>query len=307
MGRLGVAKIYHEGMEKRCPNPACPNHSVPRPGYSIKKGYFTTKWNHQPVPRYRCKDCGRCFSSHTFRETRGQHRPDLNEMVLKLYASAMTQRRMAIVLGINRKTVVRKFLFAAALARKEHERRITTGEIKTSLAHFDEMETFEHTRLKPLSVSFAVRAKTGEIIEAQVATMNCKGPLAEISRRKYGWRRDTRPIARKDVLQALGACSRARLTIVTDKHPDYPKAIRKSIPGAEHMAVKRTAPVPPSKSANRKNENDPMFTLNYTAAKIRHDLSRMARKVWVTTKKKQRLQAHLDLYIAWNNAYHLPA
>jgi hypothetical protein len=38
-------------------------------------------------------------------------------------------------------------------------------------------------------------------------------------------------------------------------------------------------------------------------AKIRNDLSRMARKTWVTTKKAEMLQAHLDLYIAWNNGY----
>ncbi len=56
----------------------------------------------------------------------------------------------------------------------------------------------------------------------------------------------------------------------------------------------------------RRNENDPLFVLNFTAAKIRHDLSRMARKVWVTTKKDSFLQAHLDLYLAYVNGYSVP-
>ena len=34
--------------------------------------------------------------------------------------------------------------------------------------------------------------------------------------------------------------------------------------------------------------------------------SRMARRSWVTTKQIERLQAHLDLYIAFNNGYRLP-
>jgi hypothetical protein len=33
--------------------------------------------------------------------------------------------------------------------------------------------------------------------------------------------------------------------------------------------------------------------------------SRMARKTWVTTKASWALQAHLDLYIAFNNGYKL--
>jgi hypothetical protein len=44
---------------------------------------------------------------------------------------------------------------------------VKAGELKTSFVQFDEMETFEHIRPKPLSIAIAVRAKTGEIIEAQ--------------------------------------------------------------------------------------------------------------------------------------------
>jgi len=46
-----------------------------------------------------------------------------------------------------------------------------------------------------------------------------------------------------------------------------------------------------------------MFELNLVAAKIRHDLSRMARKVWVTTKRQVRLQKHLMLFLATQNGY----
>jgi len=307
MSKCVTANIYSASERRYCPNAECSNHLSPAPGFYIKKGYFKTKWNAQPVPRYRCKKCGRYFSSHSFRKTFGQHRPELNAQVFKLYASGMTQRRMAIVLSVDRKTIVRKFIFVASLARKEHERRIAAGEIKTSFAQFDELETFEHTRLKPLSIAIAVRAKSGEILEAQVATMNCKGHLARVAQQKYGWREDTRNSAREGVLIAVKTCSRDTLGIMSDKHPDYPAIIKKVVPYADHQAVKRTEVVPLSTSADRKNPDATMFTLNYTAAKIRHDLSRMARKVWVTTKRKDRLQAHLDLYIAWNNGYQLAA
>ena len=62
------------------------------------------------------------------------------------------------------------------LARQEHESRIAGGKLKTGLAQFDEMETFEHTRMKPVTVAIAVRAKTGEILGIRCAELGYKGP-----------------------------------------------------------------------------------------------------------------------------------
>lgn len=215
---------------------------------------------------------------------------------------------MAKVLKVNRKTIIRKFLFMAWLARQEHERRIKAGELKTGYVQFDEMETFEHTRLKPLSIAIAVRAKTGEIIEAQVAEMNCHGKAAKISQFKYGWRQDLRAVAREDVLRQVNAVARNNITIVSDAKRSYPKEVKKWVPNAQFQAVaSRVGRRKLSQSANRRNQDDAMFALNLIAAKIRHDMSRMARKSWVTTKRQDRLQAHLDLYIAFNNGYQLVA
>jgi hypothetical protein len=223
-------------------------------------------------------------------------------MVLRLYASGMTQRRMAIVLGVNRKTIVRKFLFLGYLARKEHERRIASGELKTSHAQFDEMETFEHTRMKPVSVALAVRANSGQILAIRCAQMSYKGPLAALAREKYGPREDQTATAIKTVLTTIGQCSTQDATLTTDADPRYLNQVRTVLPDTTHNSIKRRFA-----KKDRKNAEDHLFTLNYTAAKIRNDLSRMGRKTWVTTKKVERLQAHLDLYIAFNNNYPIAA
>ena len=254
------------------------------------------------MARYRCRDCGRGFSSRTLKSTYRQHRPDLNEVVLHLYASGMSQRRMAIVLGVDRKTIVRKFLFAATLARAEHTRRLERGLLKTRHVQFDEMETFEHTRLKPVAVAIAVRAKTGEVIDIQCSSMAYKGPLAAKAFAKYGPRRDDTRIGCMKVLQSVRKCLEPEQRITTDRHPRYPALIAKCVPTSRHHATCRTY-----EKTDRRNKNDELFTVNYTAAKIRNDLSRMGRRTWITTKKIERLQAHLDLYIAWVNGYCLVA
>src|SRR4051812_25156754 len=102
---------------RKCPNPTCEHYLGAATRFYCKKGYYITKWNAQPVPRYRCTYCGKYFSSHTFRNYYRQQKPYLNEQIYRLYSSAMTQRRIARVLEINPKTVQRKFLFLARLAK----------------------------------------------------------------------------------------------------------------------------------------------------------------------------------------------
>jgi hypothetical protein len=50
-------------------------------------------------------------------------------------------------------------------------------------------------------------------------------------------------------------------------------------------------------------EFDPLFSINNTFARMRHDMNRLARKTWSTTKAIHGLENHIWLYIAWNNKY----
>jgi hypothetical protein len=219
----------------------------------------------------------------------------------------MTQRRLAKVLRCNLKTVARKLLFIAGQARKHHEAHINNGGIQTTYVQFDEMEAFEHTRLKPLSIAIAVRAKfvqmdnstrqTNEIIDFKVATMNCHGRLSALARQLYGIRPDTRNQACEDVFETVAKCQKpgSGITVATDGKKVYPSILAKVIPNAIHQ--------PTANRIAKAGNYNPLFSFNSIAGKIRHDLSRMARRSWVTTKQIWALEAHLMLYVAWNNGY----
>lgn len=271
-------------------------------GRVIKRGYYTTRWNRQSVPRYFCKQCRKSFSTHTRLRTYRQKKPYLNRPIFDLYNSTMTQRRIARVLCVNRKTVVRKFLFLSLLARQAQE--VWLKQYRPMRTQFDEMESFEHTRLKPVCVALCVDELSRNIVDIQVGSMPYKGKWAGISFRKYGPRKDERPQLRRKVLSRLSA--RGPLTIVTDGHPSYPAAIKSTLPLANHLAFEASKERKFKPHGSRRNVDDPLFALNHTAAKMRHDLSRLLRKVWVTTKRTSRLQAHLDLYIAFHNGLKLP-
>lgn len=286
---------------KHCPNPDCKHHETGKDWF-IKKGYFKTKWNAQPVPRYKCKACGKLFSSHTFRSTYRQKKPYLNQQIFKLYSSRMTMRRIAKVLGCHRETVHKKFWLLASLARKEHERRLASGELQTNWVQFDEFETFEHTKFKPISVALAVRAKTGEIIEVQAAQFRSRVTQHIPLKYKDEYRPDHRPVAIEDCMLSIkkAARSEANLVIDSDESTHYGNTIKRVLPKARYRQL--TSP-----RKQQKGEIDPLFMINHMCSRLRHDLSRMSRKTWVTTKLMERLQMHLDLFIAYQNGYKLAA
>lgn len=266
-----------------------------------KKGYFKTKHNGQKVPRYQCKVCDKFFSSRTHLPTYKQKKPALNQTIFKLYCSGLSLRRMALIMGINRKTVYRKFLYLARESRNIHEEFLRTTKMYTSHVQFDEIETFEHTSLKPLSVSIAVRSKTGEILEARVAEMINKGPATSLATRRYGYRVDQRLAAFEDVFRVLNSIMIPNGTIVTDASPSYVKPMQEFACALKHTRVSSAERINGPK--NRRNKNDVLWRLNHIAAKLRNDLSRLSRKTWTTTKRMWALQAHIDLYIAFNNKY----
>lgn len=89
-------------------------------------------------------------------------------------------------------------------------------------------------------------------------------------------------------------------TIKSDGNTSYPKWIKHQIPNAQ------TEQVLPSdeKIVNEQGkEFDQLFAINNTFAKMRHDMNRLARKTWSTTKAIHGLENHIWLYVAWINKY----
>jgi hypothetical protein len=196
---------------------------------------------------------------------------------------------------------VRKFVFLAALASRAHAAWLELQE-DVRFVHLDEMETFEHSKLKPVTIALAVHGRTGAILATAVEPMHYKGKLAPVAFQKYGPRPDRSGLAVTRVLETVAKVSFPKLVLVTDESPKYPARIRKALPSATHRAVRR---VPPPLAQKRRNTDDPLWALNVTAAKLRNDLSRLSRKTWVTTKKRSALAQRIALYTAWHNGYRL--
>jgi len=210
-----------------------------------------------------------------------------------------TQRGTARLLHCSKTTVENKFLWLS-------QYYLENKDLKQSLhLQIDEMESIEHTKLKPVTIPFCVD-ENYQILGVKTGSIKAKGRLAEISVKKYGFREDQRVFALKSLLFELKSnLKTAPLTITTDSHPLYPKLIKEYFPSAKHIQIVSRDKLKKQRelvfTAERKKIFDPMFALNQRCAKLRADIKRLTRKSWCTTKKTENLQRHLKLYQSFNN------
>ena len=221
-------------------------------------------------------------------------------MIFRLLTGGFSQRRAAIDLKINRKTVVRKFLFLGMWAEKL-SKTFNHRHPLVQVMEFDDLETIEHSKLKPLSVTMAVEFKTRRILGFRVSVMPAKGHLAAKSRKKYGQRIDERARERNLLFEEIKSFIHPEATIKSDESPHYPISVSKHFPKAKHVRVKGVRGCVTGQGELKKTGFDPIFTLNHTFAMLRANINRLFRKTWCTTKKKERLSVHLALYILRHN------
>ncbi len=295
-----------------CPYTECSEHvrsssktsGGPKSGSIVRKGTFFRASDGKYIARFLCRSCKRSFSNARNSPCYWQKKRKLNKPILELLVSGVSQRRAARILRINRKTVVRKLLFLAhqaTLSQQELLDSFRNSEHKVMSVQFDEMETFERSKCLPLSIPLIVEAKSRKILGFSVAQMPAKGPLAEISRKKYGKREDHRPNAVDSLLSELSGVIHPKAQMLSDQNPKYPNWVRRHFPLLTHKAVKGRRGCIVGQGELKKIGNDPLFDLNHTCAMLRANVNRLFRRTWCTTKRPDRLEAHLAIYIAYHN------
>ena len=290
-------------MKRQCPDNECLNKNSSRDsGRIVRKGSFFRRSDGQRIPRFLCRNCSRTFSTATFVAAYRQKKRKLNHPLKILLSSGVSQRRAAIILRVNKKTIVRKFHFLAEQARLEHARWMKQFESKPlSYIQFDDLETIEHTKCKPLSVALAVEPTTRKILDFQVSQMPAKGPLSKISVQKYGARPDLRPFGWNTMFANLKPVTHERARWVSDENPHYPKFLRRHHPLSLHDPKPGARGCIAGQGELKKLVFDPMFSLNHTCAMLRANINRLFRRTWCSTKKRQGLIDHLSIYVRYHN------
>ena len=280
-------------MIPRCPNPHC--HS-PR----IRKyGTYYRRSDGKLVQRWECW-CKLHFSSATFQKPYRQLKRRANPQVYQLLSSGVSQRRIALLLNLHRVTVARKLAFLARVA-EERQAQFQRTRPKASQVQFDDLITLEHTKCKPLAISLAVEAPTRRILGFEVSRIPASGPLAEISRRKYGRRPNERPRGMQNLLEKVRGFVQAGASFSSDEDPLYAHWMRRLYPDSPHHRYPGGRGCVTGQGELKKLRFDPLFVLNHTCAMLRANINRLFRRTWCTTKKKEGLEQHLAVYMDFHN------
>ena len=287
-------------MLRPCPNSSC---SFFQKNDLVRKdGNYFRKDDSRFILRFRCGCCKRRFSSATETLEFRQKKRRINQTLFKLLSSGISIRRSALILSVHHKTVERKLQYLAEKARLNHAeflRRLRSHPV-THL-QFDDLITSEHTKLKPLSVSIAVDQKRRFILGLEVSQIPAFGQLASLSRRKYGYRKSGHKEALEKLFSGLPSFTIPSVKIESDEHKFYLEMVEKTFPDAMYLQYKGEKGSVAGQGELKKVYYDPLFSINHTLAMLRANVNRLIRRTWCTTKKRERLKDHLDIYMQFHN------
>ena len=240
------------------------------------------------------------FSAASHHPCFRQHKRQLNHKLSGFLCSLGSQRRAAKELHLSRTTVARKLVFLgqqALLELADMNQRLP----QVNTMEFDDLETFEHTKCKPLSVTMAVEFKTRRILDFEVSSMPAKGLLVRKALKKYGPRKDERAFRRKALFARLRPMIHPQALIKSDESPHYPVDVKVYFPLAVHERHPGRRSSSTGQGELKKGGFDPLFCLNQTYGMLRANINRLIRKTWCTTKLQEKLRLHLAMYAVYHN------
>jgi hypothetical protein len=292
-----------------CATRGCPGHFRhpdfgPKTLPLIRKGFYRRSSDRRKVQRFQCRFCGRGSSDATHTLCYRQKKRHLNPVIDRLLNAGISERETSRMLGIRWETVSRKIVFLGVCSliwhRRELGRRLREkGPIRE--IQFDEMETFEHSKWKPLSLPLAIDPKTRAILDIRVASMPARGLMAARAREKYGNRADDRPKVAGRLWKNLRPFLAQNPDILSDMNPKYPGWIEPHFPEAIHRTVKGRRGCVVGQGELKRGGFDPLFALNHTAAMLRANINRLFRRTWCTTKLAWKLEMRLWMYVRKHN------
>ncbi len=289
-----------------CPNPSCKHYFNANRTSKIsvvKSGSYYRSSDRKRILLYKCKNCKKCFSKESFSYFKWDKKRHLNDNIKRLLCSNVSQRRIALLLGINLKTVARKFERLSLIAHIENKKFIKkkypTQSIKS--IQFDDMESSIHTKLKPVSIPIAVDKTSRTILGFDVKQMPAKGRTAKISLKKYGPIQDQRKLGWHSLMEEIKPIVTNDVVISSDENPHYPPIVSLHFNQGTHIRYPGKRGCVVGQGELKKQIFDPLFSLNHTAAMLRANINRLNRRTWCTSKKIERLIDHIALYVHFHN------
>ena len=295
----------------RCPHRDCPRFTAPTHRFYTRQGSYSPKCRTHPVPRFRCRTCGRGFSRQTFRADYRDHKPHVNAQVVKLLTHGTGFRGAARLVGLSRRCLELKARKISRNARwldhnlKRRAARFSLGVGEgTMRVHFDEFETFEERRnTRPVTIATSIESRTRFIIGVHAGPIRPSGTMTESRLRaveedefRFGPRTTlSRVVCRAALRRAADmAGKKATIALFTDQKSTYPGIAKEAF--APRDVIHQQTP-----SVQPRGKRNPLFPINHEEACLRDKNARLRRESWLVSKRRHFLNLQLSLYAGFRN------
>jgi transposase-like protein len=282
-----------------CPSPGCTFHADSRGWRWKRKGFFVRRSAPHAVQRYACRACGRSFSSQTFATSYWLRRPELLAPLFLQLVAGSGYRQIARTLGAAPSTILRQAVRLGRHGLLFHARLRPAGPPPEPLA-IDGFESFEFSQYTPIHIHAAVGTTSHFVYGLTDSELRRKGRMTPGQRQRrddlearYG-RPDPKAVERDlAALLALVAPPGAALTLHSDDHPAYPRALRRLPDRAfTHCVTPSTAPRTP---------HNPLFPVNLFDLLVRHSSANHKRETIAFSKRRQSAIERLFVFLVWRN------
>jgi transposase-like protein len=312
--RRPVEQIPHQQFRPpHCPRPECSQHRS-NSGFRYKKdGSFTRSGDGRRVARFICKSCGKGFSQQTFACSYYAKRPRLLPPIAAALNAGCGHRQIGRTFGCSHSTVGRR---AAQLGR--HSLLFNSlaieeiGEIREALVA-DHFETFVSSQIDALGIGTVVGHDSWYVYGVDPAPHRRGGRITPAQRRKLAKRKKSAP-SRGSVVRSFkrmldviaGAVPPgAGITLISDAHKAYPKAVEK------HRLAKQICHLvfpnpprgpkgsPPSPEARARDRA--MFPVDQLHALWRHSCAHHRRETIAFGRRINAMMERAHLMVVWKN------
>ena len=282
-----------------CPRPWCRHHLNPSGWRWVRFGSFSRQCHPRTIPRFRCRHCRSTFSSQSFSCTYYLKRPELLEPIFHRLLSCAGYRQIAREGRCAPTTVMGQAVRLGRHALLYLRKHRPGGRLEEPLV-IDGFESFAYSQYHPLHLNSAVGAGSHFVYGLTLTELRRKGRMraAQRRRRQFLEARYGRPDPRAlelDIAELirLSAPGDYPLTLRSDEHPAYPRALRRLRP---RLIRHECTP-----SLEARTPRNPLFPVNLFDLLLRHNSANHKRESIAFSKTHQSAFDRAALLCLWRN------
>jgi len=293
-----------------CPNSNCQNHLEPQSSnWFLSAGFHPTK-AFGPVPRFRCRSCGRTFSTQTFSiDYYAKRRVDYEDLLTR-HANAESVRGMSRALGLSCGTVLNRVERLSRQAVAVHaELRPEARNLERITA--DGFVSFDVSQYFPSEIAISITASSRFFLDLSHATRKRSGAMTEAQQKraaeiypKVAFEHGAVGRGFQDLLTSLHEEPRFSipkfLLLITDEKKEYASALERSALYKEQDEEHRVVHARVSSKLPRTYQN-PLFPSNYLDREIRKDQANHHRETTCFNRNVANGMARLVCYLVHHN------